>query len=87
MYQLVILPKALESLESLERSSAKRILDKLSWLSENFDNITPLPLKGALSGTYKLRVGDWRAIYSFDVDRHVVTVHLIGHQRDIYKLS
>jgi len=87
VYQLIILPKALEALESLERSTTRRILDKLSWLSENFDSITPLPLKGALSGTYKLRVGDWRVIYSFDVDRRVIAVHLIGHRRDVYKLS
>ena len=87
MYQIVILPKALHSLDSLDKHVAKRILDKLSWLSENFDNITPLPLKGAFSGTYKLRVGDWRVVYSSEVDKHVITVHLIGHRRDIYKVS
>ena len=78
MYQLIILPKALHSVE--------RILNKLSWLSENFDNIIALPFKGALSGTYKLRIGDWRVIYSFDVNKHVITVHLVGHRRDIYKV-
>ena len=86
MRRLVILPKALDALESLDNSAAKRILDRLSWLSENFDDITPSPLKGTFSGTYKLRVGDWRVIYSFDVDEHIITIHLIGHQRDIYKL-
>lgn len=86
MYKIVILPKALHSLESLNKLPAKRIVDKLSWLSQNFDNVTPSPFKSAPSGTYKLRVGDWRVIYSYDVDRHVITVHLIGHRRDIYKL-
>ena len=41
MYRLVILPKALDALESLDNSIVKRILDRLSWLSENFDDITP----------------------------------------------
>lgn len=50
MYQIIILPKALDALESLDKFTANRILDKLSWLSENFDNLTPLPLKGAFSG-------------------------------------
>ena len=86
MYQIEILPKALHSLQSLDVPATKRILDRLSWLSENFDNIIPLPLKGAFSGTYKLRVGDWRVIYGSDVDKHVITVHLIGNRRDIYKL-
>jgi mRNA interferase RelE/StbE len=87
MYQLTILPKAFRELESLDKFAAKRILDRVSWLSENFDNITPLALKGAFSGTYKLRAGDWRVIYSFDTAKHVITVHLIGHRRDIYKLT
>ena len=86
MYQVIILPKALGILESLDKVTANRILDKLLWLSENFDNLIPLPLKGAFLGTYKLRVGDWRAIYTFDRDRHIITIHLIGHRRDIYKL-
>jgi len=48
MYRVTILPKALDALESLDKVTVKRILDKLSWLSENFDNLTPFPLKGAL---------------------------------------
>ena len=86
MYQVIILPKALGILESLDKAVANRILDRLLWLSENFDNLTPLPLTGSLSGTYKLRVGDWRVIYTFDIDKHIITVHLVGHRRDIYKL-
>ena len=86
MYRLVILPKALDALESLDNSTAKRVLNRLSWLSENFDDITPSPLKGTLSRTYKLRVGDWRVIYSFDQEEHIITIHLVGHRRDIYKL-
>jgi len=85
MYRVTILPKALDALRSFDKVTAKRILDKLSWLSENFDNLTPLSLKGTLSGTYKLRVEDWRVLYSFDADKRIITVHLIGHRRDIYK--
>ena len=48
MYQIVIPPKAFHSLESLDSPTGKRILDKLSWFSENFDDLTPLPLRGAL---------------------------------------
>jgi len=37
MYQIEILPKALRSLQSLDEPATKRILDRLSWLSENLD--------------------------------------------------
>lgn len=86
MYQIVILPKALNALKSLDKSTAKRILDKLSWLSENFDDVTPSPLKGTFLGAYKLRVGDWRVVYSFAPDKQLITIHLIGHRRDIYEV-
>jgi len=86
MYRVTLLPRALDSLESLDKPTVKRILDKISWLSENFDNLIPFPLKGALLGTYKLRVGDWRVLYSFDADKRIITVHLIGHRKDIYKI-
>ena len=65
-YQVIILPKAFEDLSKIDKTVAERITDKLTWLSENIDNITPLPLKGDLSGLYKLKVGDWRIIYDID---------------------
>jgi mRNA interferase RelE/StbE len=87
VYRIIILPKALRSLESFDKPVASRIINKLSWLSENFDELTPLPLRGGFSGTYKLRVGDWRVIYSFDIERRIIIIHFVGHRRDIYKLS
>ena len=87
MYRIVILPRAIRSLDSLDKPVARRIVDKLSWLSENFDRVTPLPLKGGFSGAYKLRIGDWRVIYSFDKASRSITIHLIGHRSQIYELS
>ena len=54
-------------------------------LSENIELISPLPLSGNLSGLYKLKVGDYRAIYELDHNKMIITVHKIGHRRDIYK--
>lgn len=86
MYRIAILPKAFRSLESLDKPVARRITNRLSWLSENFDDLTPLPLRGGLSGTCKLRIGEWRVICSFDRERRSITIHLIGHRRDIYRV-
>jgi len=87
VYRIIILPKALRSLESLDKPAAARIIERLSWPAENFDDLSHLPLKGGLSGTDKMRTGDWRIIYSFDVAKRSITVHLIGHRKDIYKLT
>ena len=73
---------ALDDLEELDKQIAKRILKKVSWFSRHFDNIVPETLSGALSGTYKLRVGDWRVIYTIEADR--VVIEGIGHRKEVY---
>ena len=43
-----------------------------------------VPLRGTLKGYMKLRVGDYRIIYT--VEEATVTVHVIkiGHRREVY---
>jgi mRNA interferase RelE/StbE len=44
-----------------------------------------LPLRRNLKAYMKLRVGDYRIIYS--VDKDIVTVHVVkvGHRREVYE--
>jgi len=42
------------------------------------------PLSGEFKGVYKLRVGDWRVIYTVEGDS--IVVQGIGHRREIYRL-
>ena len=58
-----------------------RILRKIRWLSEN---LTPQALSADLSGLFKLKIGDYRVIYSFDTEAQLITIHKVGHHRDIY---
>ncbi|MBI4189547.1 MAG: type II toxin-antitoxin system RelE/ParE family toxin [Betaproteobacteria bacterium] len=44
----------------------------------------PETLSGDLSGLSKIRVGDYRILYEPDHNRKVLTVHLVGHRREIY---
>ena len=85
MYQVIILPRALRDLSGLDKSISKRIIDKLTWLSENVETATPLPLSEKYAGFFKLRIGDWRTIYDVDHEKRVITVHKVGHRREIYK--
>lgn len=75
--------EAVEDLQKLDKSIAKRILNKISWFSQHFDNITPEPLSGELVGTFKLRIGDWRVIYTIEID--VIVIQAIGHRKEVYK--
>jgi len=79
------MPQALEDMEALDLRVARRVREKLEWLAENFDNIAPEPLHGEWRGFFRLRVGDWRAIYTVDKEQRLIIVHAVGHRSSIYK--
>ena len=85
MYRLDFSPQGRTALSSLDKTIAQRVLVKLKWLLQNMDNLSPTPLKGNLSGLYKLKTGDWRVIYEVNHEKKVVTVHKVGHRSDVYK--
>ena len=84
-YLIAFMPQANNDLRRLDKTVAQRIVYKLKWLSQNFDDLTPETLTGALKGFYRLRVGSYRVIYTAQQEEHLLMVHLIGHRRDIYK--
>ncbi|MBW4563514.1 MAG: type II toxin-antitoxin system RelE/ParE family toxin [Mojavia pulchra JT2-VF2] len=77
-------PEALADLEKLTKAVCERIVNKINWLAENFDQITPQPLTADLSGFYKLRIGDYRVIYEFDTEKKTIFIDRVGHRREIY---
>ncbi len=82
-YSLEFVPEAVADLQALAPSIQDRILRKVQWLTDNFEATTPMALVGNLSGLFKLRVGDYRVLYSFNVEAKHLTVQKIGHRRDI----
>ena len=74
---------ALKDLQELDSSISKRIIEKIYWLQQNFDSVLPERLHHDHRGEYKLRVGNYRAVYS--IDNNVITIEAIGHRRDVYK--
>ncbi len=86
-YQVKFTPKAAEDISRLDKIIAQRILTKIRWLSENFDNLTPEALTGDWKGLFKLRVGSYRVVYTVNQKDQLIIVHLIGHRRDIYKVK
>ncbi|MBF0473209.1 MAG: type II toxin-antitoxin system RelE/ParE family toxin [Nitrospirae bacterium] len=49
---------ALSDLKNIDKTIAQRIIKKISWIRDHFENIVPESLSGTLSGTYKYRIGD-----------------------------
>jgi len=87
MYQVELLPPAINDLKRLDKPVAQRIFDKLRWLAENCESMNPEALAGPLKGLSKLRVGDCRVIYEADRENQLITIHMIGHRGEIYHQS
>ncbi len=86
MYKLDFTDEGKSALALLDKTVAQMILDKLKWFLQNIEAANFKPLEGNLSGMYRLRVGDWRVIYEINHNDKVVTVHKVGHRREIYKI-
>lgn len=51
-------PGAEDDLAKLDKPIRRRVLEKIDWLEDNFDDILPRPLSNELASFYKLKVGD-----------------------------
>ena len=56
-----------------------------NWVSANCGSLTPAALAGDLAGIYKLRVGDYRVLYTLENDARSIRILRIRHRRDVYK--
>jgi len=76
---------ATKDLEKLDKPIARRILTRITWFSSNFERVIPEPLTGEFKGTFKLRIGDWRVVYT--VEGKSILIQFIGHRSEIYKIK
>lgn len=80
MYKIVWDEKVHEQLLKLDSLLSKRIIKKVSELSENPFSKEIKKLRG-IPG-YRLRVGDYRVI--FDMEKDLILILKIGHRKNIY---
>ena len=59
------------------------IQEKIDDMGTRLDTFQHYRLKG--SNRYRLRVGDYRVIYTFDPARGIVHLLAVGHRREIYR--
>lgn len=74
-------------LRKLDRTMAKRIARKIEWLARHPELLAE-PLQGLppeLTGLHKYRVGDYRILLWPDHSSRTLTLHAVGHRREIYR--
>jgi mRNA interferase RelE/StbE len=84
-WQVNLTYKASRDLEKLDKKTKERILNKIIWLRDNFDQINSLPLSNKWQGFFKLRVGDWRIIYNIYKSKKEIVIYKIENRDKVYK--
>ena len=83
MYRLEMRPSAEKDLDRLQGETWQRVRTALKALREN-----PRPagcVKLAGGEGWRIREGDWRAIYDIDDAAQVVTILRVKHRKDVYR--
>ena len=82
-YSVVVLPSAERDLMRLPTREWKRIRDRIDRLVSNPRGVGSRKLQGT-KDSYRLRCGDYRALYRVDDLADQVIIYAIGHRKDVY---
>jgi mRNA interferase RelE/StbE len=86
MYKIELSRKAAKFYRKADAPTVRRLnaaLDQLAESPSHHYNIKPLT--GELEGSYRLRIGGIRIIYSIDDADRIVYIEVIGFRGDVYK--
>jgi mRNA interferase RelE/StbE len=83
-YGIEIKPSARKELENLSNNLIARLVPKIESLAANPRPSGCRKLRG-YKDLWRIRVGDYRAVYIIDDDRKMVSVTRIAHRRDVYE--
>jgi mRNA interferase RelE/StbE len=72
--------RAFDALPASAREAVQRKVDEMGTRLESFPHQR---LQGR--SEFKLRVGDYRVLYEFDAKLGRLSLHYVGHRREIYK--
>jgi mRNA interferase RelE/StbE len=82
-YRIELRPAAVRSLRKLDPGIRKRVQGAIALLADDPHPPSSTKLRGR--DAFRVRVGDYRIIYSVENDVLLVVVVALGHRRDVYK--
>ena len=85
-YEVEFTRTAEDDLSRLDKTVAQQVLDKLRWLADNAESVRHKALTGQWKSVFSLRVGNHRAIYSYDRAARRIVVHFVRHRSEVYRL-
>lgn len=83
-YEIVFARSARKELQALPHNIGEHILAKIGLLSENPRPSGCKKLRGH-SNLWRMRIGEYRVIYSVFDDRQLIDVSIIRHRSEAYR--
>jgi mRNA interferase RelE/StbE len=86
MYKITYHPKVFKiDIPKLDKSTKQRVKKSIELKLMINPEIYSSPLRNTLSGKRKLRVGDYRVIFS--IKEKTIKILIIRHRKDVYKTA
>jgi mRNA interferase RelE/StbE len=83
-YKIILKPSVQKDFRSLSKTMVERVLNHIESLSENPFPPQSIKLENS-ERLYRIRVGDYRIVYSVDKEIKRITIQYVRHRRDAYR--
>jgi mRNA interferase RelE/StbE len=90
VFKIEFTSKAEKELSKLPKQVISKILDKITALAVDpkppgYKKLTNFHIANAPDDLYRIRIGDYRAIYTIDGNVLIITVVKIAHRSEVYE--
>lgn len=85
MYKITIKKSAAKELENLPIKIISKITTSIYSLAKDPRPLGCKKLKGSNEDLWRIRIGDYRVIYSIDNVIRIIDIKKVGHRKDIYE--
>ena len=85
MYQVVISSSAEKDMDKLPASALKKVGVAIDGLADDPRPSGCIKLKGAYEYLWRIRIGDYRVIYSIADKIEVIDIRRVRHRKDVYE--
>jgi mRNA interferase RelE/StbE len=76
---------AVKEMELLPKKIAQSITSAIFFLADNPRPRGCKKLSGSVNNFWRIRIGDYRVIYTIDDEIKIIDIQKVGHRRDIYE--
>jgi mRNA interferase RelE/StbE len=83
-YEVGLTEAADRDLQKLPPAVQRRITQRIELLGQDPRPQNAIPLTGTLRGSWRVRIGNYRASYEIDEDSRTIIVWAIGHRGGFY---